>query len=455
MYRLSQIIVEILAKLYLWRFRPQIIGITGNVGKTSTKEAIGLVVGRVKKVRIGGGNMNNEIGLPFNIISDSADEYYEKGGSFIFGIKSFFKAIFGFFSSDYPEILVLEYGADKPEDIKKLVGKYKPHIGVITAIGDVPVHVEFFSGPEGVAREKSRLVEALSASDFAVLNFDDLAVLEMKEKTKAKVLTYGFGEGANIKISNFQFLTRLSDGQVSNEKPEGVSFKMNYNDTLHGGGQGFVPFKLEGSLGKSQGYAAAAAAAVGIVFGLNLVDISEAFSEYHGPKGRLKILKGIKNSTIIDDTYNASPLSTHLALETLRDLPGSRKIAVLGDMLELGEYTIKAHQNVGNMAGSFVDLLVCVGSRAKFIADSARRSLGEGGSERIFMFETSDEAKLKVKELVKDPPAGEAGGDLILVKGSQGMRMEKIVEEIMADPPAGGEKKKELLVRQSKKWLLK
>ena len=172
---------------------------------------------------------------------------------------------------------------------------------------------------------------------------------------------------------------------------------------------------------------------------MNLVDISEALSEYHGPRGRLKIIKGIKNSLIIDDTYNASPLSTHLALETLKDLSGMRKIAVLGDMLELGKYSIKAHQDVGNLAGSFVDLLICFGSRSKFIADSAFNQMPK---ENIHSFDTSDEAKLKVKELTRE-------GDLILVKGSQGMRMEKIVEEIMAEP----ENKKELLVRQGKKWI--
>ena len=299
-------------------------------------------------------------------------------------------------------------------------------------MGQIPVHVEYFSGPEGVAKEKGRLVEALSASDFAVLNFDDLAVLEMKERTKAKIFTYGFGEGAMVRISNLE-------PWVENGTPEGVSFKMNYNDS-------FVPFKLSGSLGKSQGYAAAAAAAVGAVFGMNLVDISEALSEYHGPKGRLKILKGIKNSTIIDDTYNASPLSTHLALETLRDVGAlqqaqgkiTRRLAILGDMLELGKYTIDAHKEAGNMAGSFADLLICVGSRAKFIADSAFNQMPAGN---IHKFETSDEAKLKVKELINE-------GDLVLVKGSQGVRMEKIVEEIMNEP----QNAKLLLVRQSRSW---
>lgn len=425
----------IMAKMYLRRFKPQIVAITGNVGKTSTKEAIAVVLGRNKRVRSGKGNLNNEFGVPLTILGDWADDYYESGNTFFFWVRVLFVSFFGLlFQKNYPEILVLEFGADKPGDIKRLATKFKPHVGVVTAVGEVPVHVEYFSGPEGVAKEKGRLVEALSATDFAVLNFDDLAVLEMKDRTKAKVFTYGFGSGDGL--TNQGAMVRVSNLEpwIENGTVEGVSFKMNYNDS-------FVPFRMTGSMGKSQGYAAAAAATVGVIFGMNLVDVSEALSEYHGPKGRLKILKGIKNSTIIDDTYNASPLSTHLALETLKDLPSTRKIAVLGDMLELGKYTIPAHQEVGNMAGSFVDLLICVGSRAKFIADSAFNQMPK---ENIYRFETSDEAKPKVRELIKD-------GDLILVKGSQGMRMEKIVEEIIAEP----ENKKELLVRQGKKWLVK
>jgi UDP-N-acetylmuramoyl-tripeptide--D-alanyl-D-alanine ligase len=217
--------------------------------------------------------------------------------------------------------------------------------------------------------------------------------------------------------------------------------------------------RIVGSLGKSQAWSAAAATAVGSVLGMNLVQIGEALQNYHGPKGRLKILRGIKNSNIIDDTYNASPASTRLALETLRDLllPSSatsesalagrqsevllsgRKVAVLGDMLELGEYSEKAHRDVGVFASEVVDILVCVGSQAKFIAESAQDKLS---SDKIFTFENSDNAKPKVRELIREH-------DLVLVKGSQGMRMEKIVEAIMAEP----EYKKELLVRQSRKWL--
>ena len=418
----------IIAKMYLWRFNPQIVAVTGSVGKTSTKEAIATVLSRIKRVRSGKGNLNNEFGVPLTIVGDWADDYYEAKNALFFWVRVLVVSFFGlFFQRNYPEILVLEYGADKPDDIKHLTAKFKPHVGVVTAVGEVPVHVEYFSGPEAVAKEKGRLIEMLSALDFAVLNFDDLAVLEMKEKTKAKVLTYGFGEGAMVRVSNLE-------PRIENGAPEGVNFKMNYSDS-------FVPFKLSGSLGKSQGYAAAAAAAVGVVFGMNLVDISEALSGYQGPKGRLKILQGIKNSIIIDDTYNASPSSIHLALETLRDLPGERKIVILGDMLELGKYSIQAHQEIGNLAGSFADILVCVGAKAKFIADSAFNQMP---MENIHRFETSDEARLKVGELIKE-------GDLVLVKGSQGIRMEKIVEEIIAEP----EHKKELLIRQGKKWLSK
>lgn len=422
--------LDCLAKMYLWRFKPDIVAITGNVGKTSTKEAVAAVLSKVKKVRSGKGNLNNEFGVPLTIIGNWADYYYEAGNSFIFWCKvlpmSFLKF---FFTRNYPEVLVLEYGADKPGDIARLVKKYKPKIGIITAVGEIPVHVEYFSDPDDVAREKSKLISMLKSTDHAILNHDDPMVYDMKEKTKAKVMTFGFTEGTDIKLSNFDF--RLDD----NQKPEGVSFK------IHHGVHAFVPAIIHGVLGKSQAFAAGAAACVGIIYGTNLIEISEALGNYKSPNGRLKVLKGIKNTTIIDDTYNAAPASMHLALDTLRELPGKRKIAILGDMLELGKYTIEAHETVGNLVGGIADILITVGARGKFIAYAAENQMNR---KNIYSYVSSDLAKSKVQELIEE-------GDLILVKGSQGVRMEKIVEEIMAEP----ERKKELLVRQGKKWLNK
>lgn len=446
MKRSLQFFLEILAKLYLWRFKPEIIAITGNVGKTSTKEAIACVLSKIRKTRSSKGNLNNEFGVPLTIIGDWSDDYYEASNGAWFWFKVLIIAPFGLlFNKNYPEILVLEYGADRPGDIARLTEKYKPKIGVVTAVGEIPVHVEYFSDPDSLAREKSKLISKMDLSCYAVLNHDDPMVYDMKEKTKAKVMSYGFtqhlkNENANatedsvnlgeatVKLSNFDF--RLdSDG-----KPMGVGFKIH-----HGNNASFVPVTLYGVLGKSQALAAGAATCVGLIYEMNLIEISQALVDYKGPKGRLKILKGIKNSTIIDDTYNAAPASTHLAIDTLKDLPAGRRIAVLGDMLELGKYTIQAHQEMGNLVGGGVDILVTVGLRAKFIADSAENQMPKAN---IYSFATSDLAKTKVQELIQE-------GDLVLVKGSQGIRMEKIVEEIMAEP----ERKKELLVRQNKKWL--
>ncbi len=416
----------VLARAYLRRFKPVIVAVTGNTGKTSTKEAIAVVLKRVKRVRYGKGNLNNEFGVPLTILGDWSDEYYEEGSGPLFWARVLWNSFFKFpFIKNYPEVLVLEYGADKPGDIRKLCRKFKPHIGVVTAIGEVPVHVEFFQSPRALVKEKAELVRCLEAGDHAVLNHDDEPVLSMKEKTKAHIHTFGFDLSADVRVSNFDL--RSDDEGL----PLGVSFKLNQGE------HAFVPVKIDGSLGKSQAWAAAAAATVGLIFNMNIVDISSALADYKGPKGRMRILKGIKDTIIIDDTYNASPASTHLALETLKEFSG-RKVVVLGDMLELGEYTESAHRETGNFAAAFADILVCVGARARFIADSAGNQMPAGN---IFTFETADMGKAKVQELLRL-------GDLVLVKGSQGMRMERIVEEIMAEPL----RKKDLLVRQSKKW---
>jgi len=190
-----------------------------------------------------------------------------------------------------------------------------------------------------------------------------------------------------------------------------------------------VPVKLINVLGKHQVYPALAAAAVGIIFNLNLVDISEGLMTYRSLAGRMKLIKGIKNTLIIDDSYNAAPLSTLAALETLKDFSEQqekgRAIAVLGDMLEIGRYAPETHERIGKKVVETSNLLFTVGERAKFIAKGAR----EKGmiKNKIFEFCTSDEAGKPLQNIIKE-------GDIILVKGSRAMKMEKIVKEIMAEP---------------------
>jgi UDP-N-acetylmuramoyl-tripeptide--D-alanyl-D-alanine ligase len=192
-------------------------------------------------------------------------------------------------------------------------------------------------------------------------------------------------------------------------------------------------------LGKHNVYSALAAVAVGNIMGLNLIEISEYLSLCTFPPGRFRLLDGIKNSKIIDDTYNSSPMAVHAALDTLGELEAKRKIAVLGDMLEIGKYTIEAHKTMGQKARKVADILITVGPRSKFASDEAL-ALGFEKT-KIHHFSTSSDASILVNGLMEE-------GDLVLVKGSQAMRMERIVEEIMAHP----EDAKELLVRQEEYW---
>lgn len=412
-----------LAQLTVWRYRPGIIGITGSVGKTSTKFATKAVLEGEREVRASASNLNNDLGLPLTVLGDwkesdlklvSRDQppHTARLAKTFFWLKvivvSLFNIIFAS-KSKYPEILILEYGADRPGDLRRLLSVARPNISVITAVGDIPVHVEFFSGPEEVAREKSKLIEYLPTAGFAVLNYDDDSVMELKDRTRAHIMTFGFSEGSEVRITRFE-------NKWDKMRPLGISFKLEY-------GGSFVPVRLDGVFGKSQAYAAAAAAAIGLIFGLNLVKISEAIKKYKPVSSRMQLNPGVKYTYVIDDSYNASPLSMHAAVDTLRSLPGKRRVAVLGDMLEIGKYTLEAHERVGRLVSKVADVLVTVGPRAKFIAEAAREA---GLSRRsILSFDTADEAAKPVQDLIKK-------GDLILVKGSHAMEMSKIVDEIKA-----------------------
>ena len=424
MKKIVQTILRFFAKQVLKKYQPEIIGITDSVGKTSTKEAVFSVLANKFEVRENIKNYNNEIGLPLSIL----------------GLESGKKSVFKWLAvslkalklilvkdKDYPKILVLEMGADHPGDIKYLVDFVPCKVGIVTRVA--PVHIEFFENLDAIAKEKGILIKHLTEDGLAVLNFDDERVKKMKGRTKAKVLSFGFNEGADVRATE-----AVLSGQGADLK--GMSFKLLYQGNA-------VPVFLPGVLGNHQIYAALAAAAVGIYYKLNLIDIIEALKNYQSPRGRMNLIKGIKDSLIIDDTYNASPDATIAALETLSKIrlsEESRKFAVLSDMLELGEYTEEGHYNVGKRAAELrIDYLVTVGERAKNIAKGA---LENGLSEdQIFSFSNTEEAGKFLQEKL-----GES--DLLLVKGSQGMRMEKVVKELMTEPL----KACDLLVRQDPEW---
>ena len=421
-----QFALKFLARITLARYKPAIIGVTGSVGKTSTREAIRAVLGKERNARSSSKNFNNELGFPLTILGDWVDI----GGVF-FWIRVLLVSMFRVIvkDRDYQEVLVLEYAVDHPGDMKYLLGIARPHIAVFTAVGEIPVHVEFFDGPEAVFREKVKLVNQLPSTGFVVLNADDKMVITAQKETRAQVVTYGFSEKSDVRITNFA--NQLEEGVLY-----GVSFKFAYHGKI-------VPVRIKGVLGKAQGYAVAAAAAVGSLFGMNFISIVEALNEKFIPlSGRSRVIPGIKNSVIIDDTYNASPLAMQEALETLHTTSGKRKIAVLGDMLEIGTYTLEAHKDIGKLVAKYADVLITVGLRGKFIAEAALRA----GMEKKFV-----SSFMSVCEAGKFLQAKIVKGDIIIVKGSQSVRMEKIVEEVMLEPEKAGK----LLVRQNKVWLAK
>jgi len=264
-----------------------------------------------------------------------------------------------------------------------------------------------------------------------VLNADDESVLGMKGKTKNRTITYGFKEGADLLGSADSIF--CNDSQI----PEGIIFRVDED------GKSF-PVIIEGVFGRNHVYAALAVLALASGLNFNMIEAAEALKNYDVPPGRMRLLKGINDSLIIDDTYNSSPFACESALKTLGEIKyGNRKIAVLGDMLELGKHTLEAHKNIGKIARENLsgdnDVLVVVGQRAKAIAEGAT-----SGTLKIFEFLDSNEAGDFIKTFIQ-------AGDMILVKCSQGMRMERVTGAILLDQ----KNKKDLLVRQDSEWLAK
>ena len=306
-----------------------------------------------------------------------------------------------------------------------------PEAVVVTRLSEVPVHVEFFKSPKEIIKEKGFLVQALEDHGTLFLNSDDRDVMGMREmKRQCRLVTFGIEERADFQASNLEIVyEKNSHGAV----PSGITFKVNHNGNS-------VPISLRGALGRQHVYPALAALAFGESLGLNIVGMAESVMVYTTPPGRMRIIAGVKHTTIIDDTYNSSPVAVTEALRTLGEVKTSaRKIAVFGDMLELGKYSAKAHEKAGKETVGVADILITVGIRARDIAIGA---LDNGMDEKnIFQFDGVAEAGKFVEGILVE-------GDIVLVKGSQGMRLELIVEEIMAEPERAGE----LLVRQGHEW---
>lgn len=418
--------LEFLARLVLKKYKPKIVSITGSVGKTSTKDAVYAVLSTKYFVRKSEKSFNSEIGVPLTILGIP-----NAWNDPLIWARNILKSVWLIvWPHEYPQWLVIEAGVGKPGDMARFAKYLYSDAFIFTAFSKTPVHVEFFSDRYAVLNEKAILFTTIRKNGFAILNADDEDVMsfknEVEDKYKKEVFTFGFSENADLVARNDMLA-------YESRFPTGVScviddHKKEYN------------LKLDGVFGHNHIYAALAALALANKLDIPSIDAVKALENYDTPPGRMKPVAGMNSTMILDDTYNASPIGVETGLELLERLNSAgKKIAVLGDMLELGKYTEEAHKNVGTKAKDSCDILVAVGKRSQATVEGAKYA---GMPESaIFYFDTSVHAGEFLKTIIQK-------GDIILVKGSQGVRMERAIEIIMADP----EDKESLLVRQEKEW---
>jgi len=354
-----------------WRKRLnlRVIGITGSVGKSTTKELTTTVLKQRYRTLKNPGNLNNEIGLPMTLWRLS--EGHQRA--------------------------VLEMGFYVPGEIKFLCDLAKPDVGVITTIGTV--HAERAGSRAEITRGKAELIEALPSGPegVAILNYDDERVRGMAKLTQAKIFYYGLSSEADLWADDVEGLGL-----------DGIKFRLNYK-----GESIYLKVPL---IGRHSVHTVLRAAAVGLVEGLSWDEIGRGLRSEH-TQLRLVAVRSSCGALILDDTYNASPKSMLADLNLLEEMDG-RKIAVLGDMLELGRYEHQGHLKVGIRAAEVADVLITVGERAEIIARAAAEN--QLNKSKIHSFAESTEVIAFLNEFLLE-------NDVVLVKGSRGMRMDKIV----------------------------
>jgi UDP-N-acetylmuramoyl-tripeptide--D-alanyl-D-alanine ligase len=319
--------------------------------------------------------------------------------------------------------------ADQPGDLARLIKIAPPDISVITSVGSA--HIEFFGSEGAITEEKATLVRALGAEGVAVLNADDSRVMGMRSACAGKIITFGIDNVADLRAIKIEYLRDTQSLAVTGLRVQ-AEFK---EQKIH--------FNILGAIGKNHVLAALAGLSVAKALNIKLETAALNLEKTKLAPSRSRLISGIKGTVIIDDSYNASPAAVFGALRALNDYPiagNGRRIALLGDMLELGGYTEAAHRQVGEMAAKLgIDYFYGVGERMHNACDAAR-SAGMK-EEQIIHMENSASAARFLQERLRP-------NDVILIKGSQGMRMERAVRELMLEP----ERAPELLCRQGSEW---
>ena len=368
----TQAALRDLAVWYRNRFDIPFIGVTGSVGKTTAKDMLAAVLGVKYKVLKTEGNHNNNVGLPLTLLDLNSSH----------------------------QIAVLEMGMDKPGEIDYLADIVRPDVGVITNIGDA--HIERLGSRENIFKAKCELLPHIKSDGLLVLNGDDALLSTLRGNTPVPAVFCGQGEGCGYRA-------QVTGG-------DGVSHIHCRLTTPNMDREVLIS-----ALGEHMIYPALIAAAVGERFGLTSDQIEEGFGQFVPTRMRMNVLRRSSGITILDDTYNANPQSMRAAISALADSRGKRKVAILGDMLELGSFAPALHSGVGEYLGDAdVDCLVAVGELARHIAEGARKA----GVPQVIHYGTREDAKAALSQVVSP-------GSTVLVKGSRGMKLEEITAKLL------------------------
>jgi UDP-N-acetylmuramoyl-tripeptide--D-alanyl-D-alanine ligase len=354
-----------LAGAYRGTLDLRVVTVTGSTGKTTTRDYIRLILKKKYKVYSSPGNFNNHIGVPLTLLETDQESEY----------------------------LVSEIGANHPGEIRFLAQILQPDIGVITNVGDA--HIGLFGSREKIAEAKAEMLESIEREGYAVLPRDDEYFDALNENTASRVVTFGYGDSCTFRISSVE-----DDGDL-------ITFKINEQ-----------PLSIK-SFGLYNLQNAAAAFAVGDVCGVEAENVREALAEAEPIRGRARIHKA-NGIVLIDDSYNASPTSMRVSLESLGRIAGKRRVAILGDMAELGSYTDAAHRELGAyITQSPVDRVYWLGENGRHVGDG----IGSASKVTVSLFEVLDDLCEAVESEIKP-------GDVVLVKASRTASLDQVVDRL-------------------------
>lgn len=413
-------ILIVLSIRVLKKHKPYIIAIIGSVGKTTTRNVLYTILSKKHSVRKSEQSLTSDIGIPLTLLGCPYPVTSFEG--IVRNIYAIIDHVY--IRSTYPEYVILEIDGHTRGETKRLAEWLPINLLVVTAIGEIPSHVECFEHPDVLRKEYAYIQHALTPDAKVVYYADDEYAREISGLDRPTV-SYGSSTGADIVASEYSIV-------YTNTIPTGISFSIVKPASQD-------PIVVHGSVGLSSVNGILASMAVLQALGEHPFSLQSIVEKVPLLPGRMRIIPGIKKTTIIDDSYNSSPVAVEELISVMKTIQAPRKIMVYGDMFELGKFSTETHREIGRQT-AIVDMLVCVGLRARFIKEGA---LEMGMKpEAIVHVDAPEKAGEYLQNMIKE-------GDLIAVKGSQNMRMERCVEEIMAEP----EKKEKLLVRQTEEWL--